>query len=148
MNANEIKAINKALDIVESHLKRPGVLLNSPDLVKKYLVLQLALEEQEILSLIFLDVHMRLIAYEPMFVGSLTECRVYPREIIKAVLHHNAAAIIISHNHPGGVAYPSPADKNLTVSLNDSLKVIEVQLVDHVIVAGNTTFSFADKGLL
>lgn len=148
MNANEIKAISKALGIIESQLQLPGVLLNSPELVKKYLVMQLALEEQEIFSLVFLDVHMRLIAYEPMFVGSLTECRVYPREVIKAILHHNAAAIIMSHNHPSGVAYPSPADRSLTSSLNDSLKVIDVQLLDHVIVAGNTTFSFAERGLL
>ncbi|WP_374419408.1 JAB domain-containing protein [Chromobacterium sp.] len=148
MNANEIKAINKAQGIIENHLRQPGALLNTPDLVKKYLVLHLALEEQEIFSLAFLDIHMRLIAYEPMFVGSLTECRVYPREVIKAILHHNAAAIILSHNHPGGVAYPSQADRNLTSFLSDCLKVIDVKLLDHIIVAGTSTYSFADKGLL
>lgn len=148
MNANEIKVVGKALEIIEKHLQQPGVLLNSPDLVKNYLVMQLALEEQEIFSLAFLDAQMRLIAYEPMFVGSLTECRVYPREVIKAVLHHNAAAVIMSHNHPSGVALPSQADKNLTSLFNNCFQLIDVQLLDHIIVAGNNTFSFAEKGLL
>jgi DNA repair protein RadC len=83
-----------------------------------------------------------------MFSGTLTQTSVYPREVVKRALHHNAASVIFAHNHPSGVAEQSRADELLTVALKQALALVDVRVLDHFVVAGNTTLSFAERGLL
>ena len=97
---------------------------------------------------LFLDAQNRLIACEEMFRGTLTQTSVYPREVVKAALKHNAAAVIFAHNHPSGVAEPSRADEVLTVALKQALSLVECKALDHFIVATEKTISFAERGLL
>jgi len=127
-------------------LKRAS--LNSPTLVRDYLQLTLADKEHEVFVCVFLDAQHRVIALEEMFRGTLTQTSVYPREVVKRALHHNCASVIFAHNHPSGVAEPSRADEALTVALKQALALVDVKVLDHFIVAGNQTLSFAERGLL
>ena len=97
---------------------------------------------------IFLDAQHRVIAAEELFSGTLTQASVYPREVVKRALHHNAAAVIFAHNHPSGVAEPSQSDQALTDALKQSLSLVDVRVLDHFIVAGAGCLSFAERGLL
>ena len=100
------------------------------------------------LSSTLLDAQHRLIAAEEMFRGTLTQTSVYPREVVKAALGHNAAAVIFAHNHPSGMAEPSRADELLTQALKQALSLVECKTLDHFVVAGGKTTSFAERGLL
>jgi DNA repair protein RadC len=122
--------------------------LNSPQAVRDYLVLKLSSLSKEVFLVLFLDTQNRLVATEEMFSGSLTSTSVYPREVVKRALHHNAAAVIFAHNHPTGIVKPSQADELLTRQLQQALALIDVKVLDHFIVAGNQTLSFSQKGLL
>lgn len=122
--------------------------LGSPQQVRDYLCLKLGGLKREVFLVLFLDAQNRVIANEEMFTGTLTQTSVYPREIVKRALHHNAASVIFAHNHPSGVAQQSRADELLTQALKDALALIDVRTLDHFIVAGNTTLSFAERGLL
>lgn len=97
---------------------------------------------------LFLDAQHRLQATEEMFSGSLMQTSVYPREVVKRAMHHNAAAVIFAHNHPSGVAKPSQADELITKQLKQALALVDVKVLDHFIVAGNQTMSFVERGLL
>ncbi len=123
-------------------------IMDSPELVRDYLRLTLQNKQHEIFLGIFLDTKNRTIATEELFNGTLTQTSVYPREVIKRVLHHNAAAVIFAHNHPSGVAEPSHADKALTSTLKQALTLIDVKVLDHFIVGDGTTLSFAENGLI
>lgn len=120
--------------------------LNSPDKVRDYLTLSLSKLNHEVFMVLFLDTQNRVIAHEIMFEGSLTQTSVYPREVIKRVLHYNAASVILAHNHPTGNAVPSQADKSITKELKAALALIDVRVIDHFIVAGNESYSFAAHG--
>jgi DNA repair protein RadC len=122
--------------------------LNSPGAVRDYLRLALGNREHEVFTVLFLDAQHRVLAAEELFRGTLTQTSVYPREIVKAALRTNAAAVIFAHNHPSGVAQPSQADELLTRCLKDALALVDVKVLDHFIVAGNQTLSFAERGLL
>jgi DNA repair protein RadC len=122
--------------------------LNSPQAVRDYLVLKLGTLSKEVFLVLFLDTQNRMLATEEMFSGSLTQTSVYPREVVKRALHHNAAAVIFAHNHPTGIAEQSSADELLTRQLKQALDLVDVKVLDHFIVAGNNTLSFAQKGLL
>ncbi len=122
--------------------------LASPQAVRDYLVLKLGSYTKEAFLVLFLDTQNRLLATEEMFSGSLSETSVYPREIVKRVLHHNAAAVIFAHNHPTGNVKQSQADELLTKQLQQALALIDVKVLDHFIVAGNNTLSFSHTGLL
>lgn len=122
--------------------------LASPQAVRDYLVLKLGSYTKEAFLVLFLDTQNRLLATEEMFSGSLSETSVYPREIVKRVLHHNAAAVIFAHNHPTGNVKQSQADELLTKQLQQALALIDVKVLDHFIVAGNNTLSFSQTGLL
>ena len=102
----------------------------------------------EIFVVVFLDSQNRLLAAEELFRGTLAQTSVYPREVVKTALAHNAAAVIFAHNHPSGVAEPSRADEALTQSLKQALSLVDVKVLDHFIVAGTSTLSFAERGLL
>lgn len=123
--------------------------LGSPQAVRDYLRLKLQGREHEVFVAVFLDTQNRVIALEELFRGSLKETSVYPREVVKRALHHNAAGVILAHNHPSGVAEPSRADEALTRALKDALALVEVRVLDHFIVAaGAGGVSFAERGLL
>src|SRR5258705_10178631 len=122
--------------------------LASPRAVRDYLRLALAGREQEVFMLVLLDAQHPVIASEELFRGTLTQTSVYPREVVKCALKHNAAAVIFAHNHPSGVAEPSHADEILTRSLKNALALVDIQMLDHFIVAGSRTMSFAERGLL
>lgn len=122
--------------------------LSSPEQVRNFLRLQLGKLQHEVFMVLFLDAQNRLIGSENLFSGTLTQTSVYPREIVKRALHHNAAAVIFAHNHPSGVAEPSHADEVLTRTLKDALGLVDVKVFDHFVIAGNTALSFAERGLL
>jgi DNA repair protein RadC len=121
----------------------------NPGKVRDWLRLKLATRQHEVFMALWLDAQNRLIKADELFSGSLTQTSVYPREVVKTALAHNAAAVILAHNHPSGVSEPSRADEILTRTLKDALAMVDVKLLDHFIVAGNATpLSFAERGLL
>jgi len=125
-----------------------GDALNSPQAVRSFLQLLLRSRQQEVFVVIFLDAQHRVLASEEMFHGTLTQTSVYPREIIKRALFHNAAAVIFAHNHPSGVSEPSQSDQLLTNALKQSLALIDIRVLDHFIVAASECLSFAETGRL
>jgi DNA repair protein RadC len=125
-----------------------GDALNSPRAVRDYLQLLLRARLQEVFMAIFLDAQHRVIASEELFQGTLTQTSVYPREVVKRAMHHNAAAVIFAHNHPSGVAEPSQSDRQLTDALKQALALVDVRVLDHFIVAGTGGLSFAERGLV
>lgn len=123
--------------------------LSSPGKVRDWLRLRLASRPHEVFVALWLDAQNRLLKTEELFTGTLTQTSVYPREVVKAALANNAAAVILAHNHPSGIAEPSRADEMLTRSLKEALAMVDVRLLDHFIVAGNAVpLSFAERGLL
>ena len=122
--------------------------LSSPQKVRDYLCLTLGTLPREVFVVLFLDAQNRLVASEEMFSGTLTQTSVYPREVVKRALHFNAAAVIFAHNHPAGIAEQSHADELLTKALKQALALVDVNVFDHFIVAGNQTLSFSERGLL
>jgi DNA repair protein RadC len=122
--------------------------LRSPSDVRQYLVALFAGQEHETFHGIFLDSQHHVIASEQLFRGSISATAVYPREIVKIAMQHNASGAIFAHNHPSGVAQPSVADEFLTKSLKQALALVDVQVLDHFVVAGSVTVSFAERGVL
>lgn len=120
----------------------------SPQQVHDYLVLKLGGLTREVFLVLFLDTQNHLVATEEMFTGTLTQTSVYPREVVKRALHHNAASVIFAHNHPSGIAQQSQADELLTKQLKQALALVDVRVLDHFIVAGNQTLSFSERGIL
>ena len=122
--------------------------LGSPAAVRDYLRLTLANREHEVFVAVLLDAQNRILACEELFRGTLTQTSVYPREVVKCALGHNAAAVILAHNHPSGVAEPSHADQVLTQALKQALALVDIKVLDHFIVAGGAALSFAERGLI
>lgn len=122
--------------------------LTSPGAVRDYLCLKLRGLGHEVFVGLYLDAQNRVIGDEELFRGTLTQTSVYPREVVKSALARNAAAIILAHNHPSGVAEPSYADEALTRALKQALALVDVKVLDHFVIAGNVATSFAERGLL
>ncbi|MEZ0272831.1 MAG: DNA repair protein RadC [Methylophilaceae bacterium] len=122
--------------------------LTSPQQVRDYLCLKLGGMTREVFMVLFLDAQNRVMAQEELFAGTLAQTSVYPREVVKRALHHNAAAVIFAHNHPSGIAEPSRADELLTKALKDALGLVDVRVLDHFVIAGNVALSFAERGML
>jgi len=122
--------------------------LTSPGAVRDYLRLAISGREHEVFVCLWLDAQHRVIRSEELFRGTLTQTSVYPREVVKAGLRNNAAAVIFAHNHPSGAAQPSQADELLTRNLKESLALVEIKVLDHFVVAGHQAISFAERGLL
>lgn len=148
LSGSERKVIKEALAILERNMRKHGVALTSPTAVRDFLRLRLAGKKQEIFVCIFVDSQHRVIAAEDMFHGTLTQTSVYPREVLRQALEHNAAAVILAHNHPSGYAKPSQADQFLTQNLRVALTLIDVDVLDHFIVTDEAITSFAELGLL
>jgi len=140
-------AIELARRSIEEKLQS-GAVLTSPGAVRDYLRLALGGKPHEVFVCIWLDAQHRVIKFDEPFRGTLTQTSVYPREIVKAALKANAAAVIFAHNHPSGAAQPSQADELLTRNLKEALALVDVKVLDHFIVAGNHALSFAERGLL
>jgi DNA repair protein RadC len=122
--------------------------LSSPTAVRDFLRLKLAALPHEVFLVVFLDAQNRVLETEELFRGTLTQTSVYPREVVKRALAHNAAGIILAHNHPSGVAEPSQADRWLTDQLKAALALVDVKVLDHFVVAGSGALSFAERGLI
>lgn len=127
---------------------RQGIQLSQPSAVKQYLQIELGHQEAEVFFVLFLDVQHRLIYKDILFAGSLRQAGVYPREVVKAALTHNAAAIIVAHNHPSGHCQPSQSDIHITNALHAALEMVDIKLLDHIIIAGNDAYSFSEHGQL
>jgi DNA repair protein RadC len=127
---------------------KAGINLSSPQAVRDFLRLTLRNPDKEVFLGVFLDAQNRVVAVETLSEGTLTQTSVYPREVVKLALHHNAAATIFAHNHPSGLAEPSRADEVLTQALKQALALVDVKVLDHFIVGANTAMSFAERGLL
>lgn len=125
-----------------------GDALNSPRAVRDYLQLLLGGRQQEVFMALFLDTQHRMIASEELFHGTLSQTSVYPREVVKRALAHNAAAVIFAHNHPSGDTEPSQSDRLLTDALKQALGLVDVRVLDHFVVTAGKTLSFAEKGLI
>jgi len=146
--AAEAGIVQAAWRILDAKLRRPGVALDSPPIVRQYLTLRLAERQAECFCALFFDAQLCLIAGEVMFEGTLTQTTVYPREVARRALELNASAVIVAHNHPSGCPEPSFADRQLTQALRAVLNVLDVRLLDHVIVGRLATVSFAERGLM
>jgi DNA repair protein RadC len=146
--AHEEAVIVAALAILGARLRQAGAAFDSPIKVKQFLVLNLTALEREVFGVMFLDARLRLIEFEVMFDGTLTQTSVYPREVVRRALQLNAASVILSHNHPSGVPDRSQADELLTATLKSALALVDVRTLDHVIVGGLDSFSFAEHGLM
>lgn len=148
--AHEDAAISYALRVLRRRLdsRSTGPLLPAPGAVKDYLRLLLADLEHEVFGLMYLSNQHRLIERDELFRGTIDGAAVYPREVVKAALAHNAAAVILYHNHPSGLAEPSQADQRLTQRLKVALGTVDIRVLDHLIVGGMDVVSFAERGLL
>lgn len=142
------RLVKRAIKALEESAVYRTEAMNSPGAVQAHLRLRFAGLENEEFHALWLDAQNYLISAERLFVGTLKQTAIYPRELVKAALTHNAAAVVLAHNHPSGDVEPSVADKLLTGSLKAALAVVDVKVLDHIIVAGNNTLSFAERGLL
>jgi DNA repair protein RadC len=145
--ASADQILDAARRVIDQKIPR-GALFTSPTLVKDYLRTKLAGFEYEVFAALFLDSQHRLIEYVEMLRGTIDGAGVHPREVVKEALQHNAAAVIFSHNHPSGNPEPSQADRQITQRLKDALALVDVRTLDHIVVGGESTESFAERGLL
>jgi DNA repair protein RadC len=144
-------ALQAALELARRHYREPlrvGSALTAPDATRKFLLAQLRDRPYEVFCCLYLDSRHRLIAFEELFRGTIDGASVHPREVLRQTLFHNAAALILAHNHPSGVLEPSHADEFITRRLKDALGLLDVRVVDHLIVGDGHCFSFCEHGLL
>ncbi|MCK9529255.1 MAG: DNA repair protein RadC [Gammaproteobacteria bacterium] len=142
--------LQATLELARRHLHATlerGDVLTSPDATRRYLSARLRDKPQEVFAVLFLDNRHRVLAFEELFHGTVDGASVHPREVVRRVLAHNAAAVILAHNHPSGVAEPSRADEAITRRLKDALALVDVRVLDHIVV-GEDMVSFAERGLL
>ncbi|ASF45610.1 RadC family protein [Methylovulum psychrotolerans] len=143
--------LQAVLEMAKRHFKeilQRGNALTSPDITRAYLSAQLRGYNYEVFACLFLDNQHRVIQLEELFRGTIDGASVYPREVAKRALHHNAAALIFAHNHPSGIAEPSQADKHITDKLKQALSLFDIRVLDHFIVGDGQPYSFAEHGLL
>lgn len=146
---NDQLVIDKALEIIAGRLQKHGEKIDSLSTLKDYLRIKLADQPHESFYCVMLDAQMRVIdGLQELFRGTVTQTAVYPREVVKSALKNNAVFVILSHNHPSGVCEPSQADIMLTKSLQGALDTVGIRVIDHVIIGGLQTLSFAEKGIL
>jgi DNA repair protein RadC len=144
---DEAAVIAQALAIIDAHWKA-GEAMTRPSDSAAFLKLKLGGYAWEVFGVLFLDNRHRVLAFEEMFRGTLDGASVHPREVVRAALTHNAAAVIFAHNHPSGVAEPSAADRNITRQLRDALALIDVRVLDHLVIGAGEPTSMAARGLI
>jgi DNA repair protein RadC len=143
--------LKAALELARRHFRealRVGPALAAPETTRSFLLAQLRDRPYEVFCCLYLDNRHRLLAFEELFRGTIDRAGVHPREVLRQTLAHNAAAVILAHNHPSGVLEPSQADELITRRLRDALALIDVRVLDHFIIGDGTCFSFAEAGLL
>lgn len=144
----QLKAV---MEIAKRHFNeilQRGSALNSPDITRAYLSAQLRGYSYEVFACLFLDNQHRVIQLDELFRGTIDSASVYPREVVKQALRHNAAAVIFAHNHPSGISEPSQADKLITEKLKQALALFDIRVLDHFIVGDGIPYSFAEHGLV
>lgn len=152
--AFDLEAVtHTALQMLLKELQRRNLhttvdVFTTPDIVKNYLILTLALEEREHFHVLFLNNQHKLLLDVRLFSGTIDGASVYPREVVKQALQCNAAAVILAHNHPSGICVPSEADKSITAKIRQALTTVDIRILDHIIVGHMETYSFAEQGLL
>lgn len=142
--------LQAVLELAKRHFAEElaeGAVMDSPEATRRFLQAQLRDAAQEVFAVLFLDQRHRVLAFERLFFGTINQSAVHPREVVKAVLRHNAAAVILAHNHPSGVAEPSSADREITLRLRDALNLVDVRVLDHMIVGDRCT-SMAELGMI
>lgn len=145
--ASKDQLVTAALQATQ-RVVRPGRTFNSPRDIKQFLMVRMSHLEHEVFAAVYLTSSQRFIAFESLFTGTIDCAPVYPREVVKAVLRHNAAAVIFAHNHPSGEPDPSSADEAITRRLKAALTLIDVCVLDHIVVGADFCESFAERGLL
>lgn len=125
-----------------------GESLTDPSATRQYLSARLRDHPHEVFACLFLDNRHRVICFEELFRGTINGASVHPREVVKKALHHNAAALILAHNHPSGIAEPSEADRQLTTKLQKALGLVDVRVLDHVVIGDGEAVAFAERGWL
>ncbi len=148
MTPGERSLIQRALKTLDRHLHEPGVAFTSTRAAREWLILNMAGLEREEFRVLYLNNQNQLIAGETLFTGTINRTEVHPREVIKRALYHNAAAVVLAHNHPSGEVTPSKADRLITERLVQALGLVDIRVPDHLIVGGSQVFSFAEYGLL
>lgn len=148
LSASAQHTIREALTLLEGQLREPGESFTSSHALRDWLRLQLATQEREEFTALFLDNQHRLIAHETLFTGTINHTQVHPREIVKAALQHNAAAVVVAHNHPSGYAEPSQDDRSITGRISKVLALVDIRLLDHMVIGGMEIVSFAERGWL
>ncbi|MGH1485238.1 MAG: RadC family protein [Cellvibrionaceae bacterium] len=141
--------LQAVLEIARRHLSetlRKGKAFNHAREVKQFLTSKLRHQQREVFAVLFLDNQHRLITYEELFQGTINCAHVYPREIIKRALDHNAAAVILAHNHPSGTTEPSESDKRVTVDIKQALSTLDIRVLDHMVIGDGGVSSFAERG--
>ncbi|MBS6001122.1 MAG: DNA repair protein RadC [Citrobacter sp.] len=144
----EQRTIRRALTLLESQLREPGAAFTSTAAVRDWLRLQLAGQERELFMVLYLDNQHRLLTHETLFKGTINHTQVHPREVVKSALKHNAAAVVVAHNHPSGVAEASQADRQITERLKKAMELMDIHLLDHLVVGSMDMVSFAERGWL
>lgn len=147
-NERDNRIIVEALAIIDRRMYTRGEAMTCPETVKDYLKLHIAQNEHEVFGVVFLDSKHRAIAFEVLFYGSIDGASVYPRQVVKRGLAHNAAAAILTHNHPSGELEPSHADRVLTERLKTALALVEIRVLDHFIIGAGQPLSLAEQGLI
>jgi DNA repair protein RadC len=145
--ATDAEIIEVARERLAKRFRR-GVSLTSPRLAREYLSLKYALHEREVFVVLWLDTRHRLIGHTELFQGTVDGASVHPREVVKDGLRHNASACLVAHNHPSAVGEPSRADEMVTQQLKAALQLVDIRLIDHLITAGGTCVSLAERGVL
>lgn len=145
---NEQRTIRRALRLLEKYQRQPGESFLAASFAKKWLQLYLAKQEREVFVVIYLDNQHRLLEHEMLFLGTINHTEIHPREIVKSALRHNAAAVIIAHNHPSGVTEASKSDRTITSRIVAALELVEVRVLDHFIIGDGDALSFAEHGWL
>ena len=144
----EIVAVLELARRAMAQTVRERSIFENPLAAQQYVQLQLAGKPYEVFAVLFLDAHNCLIAFEELFRGTVSQATVYPREVLLRALHHSAAGVVLAHNHPSGRAEPSAADEALTQTLLAALKLVDVRVLDHIIVAPGQSYSFVERGLI
>ena len=143
----EESIILKAKEILSRRFLRPAPLSSMTD-IADYFMMQLSEKEQEIFYVVFFDNRLCMIDYQEMFYGTLNQVVVHAREVVKRALHHNAASVILVHNHPSGTIEISKEDRSLTITLKEALALVDITVLDHIVICGTHAISFAEKGLI
>ncbi|HHX1453494.1 TPA: RadC family protein [Salmonella enterica] len=142
------QTIREALTLPEHQLREPGAAFTSTQAARDWLRLRMAGLEREEFMVLYLNNQHQLLAHETLFTGTVNRTEVHPREVVKAALKHNAAAVIVAHCHPSGLAEPGQADRQITERLRQALNLVDIRLLDHLVVGGMEIVSFAEKGWL